>query len=117
MGIEIVPDAIENAKENARINNITNAKFLCGDVSKLINEFIIADTIIVDPPRSGLDKHTIDVLNKLNLKKIVYVSCDPMTLSRDINLLTKYKFKNITMVDMFPQTYHIECVCLLTLKN
>lgn len=117
LGIEIVPDAIENAKENAKINNITNAKFLCGDVSKLINGFIIADTIIVDPPRSGLDKHTIDVLNKLNLKKIVYVSCDPMTLSRDINLLTKYKFRNITMVDMFPQTYHVENVCLLSRKD
>ena len=117
LGIEIVDEAIKDAKENARINGINNAKFLCGDVAKLIDDNIDGDILIVDPPRIGLDKHTIDIINEKKIKKMIYVSCDPMTLVRDINLLNNYKLTNISVVDMFPQTHHIECVCLLTLKN
>ena len=117
LGIEIVDDAVKDARENAKINNINNAKFISGDVSKLINDNIQCDTLIVDPPRTGLDKHTIDVICKKEIKKIIYVSCNPMTLVRDIKLFTKYKLNDISIIDMFPQTNHIECVCLLTLKN
>ncbi len=116
LGIEIVEDAIKDAKKNAMLNNITNATFLCGDVSLLIDDNIKGNKVIVDPPRGGLDKHTIEVLNKSNIKDIIYVSCDPMTLSRDIKLLTNYKLTDITLVDMFPQTHHVECVCLLKLR-
>ena len=116
LGIEIVESAIEKAKENAKINNIKNAKFKCGAVSSLIDNFIDADKIIVDPPRSGLDKHTINVLNNSKTKKIIYVSCDPITLARDIKNLNNYELKNIVLIDMFPQTYHVESIVLLKLK-
>ena len=116
LGIEIVESAIEKAKENAKINNIKNAKFKCGAVSSLIDNFIDADKIIVDPPRSGLDKHTINVLNNSKTKKIIYVSCDPITLARDIKNLNNYELKNIVLIDMFPQTYHVESIALLKLK-
>ena len=113
LGIEIIEDAIRDAKRNALINNITNAKFICGDVSKLIDDNIDCDTLIVDPPRVGLDKHTTEVINNKKISKLIYVSCDPMTLVRDINLLNNYKMEKISIVDMFPQTHHVECVSLL----
>jgi len=116
LGIEIVKDAINDAKENAKINNINNVKFLCGDVSKLIDKNINGDTLIVDPPRSGLDKHTIKVINNKKISKIIYVSCDPMTLVRDIKMLNNYELDKISIIDMFPQTHHVENVVLLKLK-
>ncbi len=117
LGIEIVPEAIVDANENAKLNNIENVKFICGDVSKLVSDNISGDVVIVDPPRAGLDKKTIEVLNNKKIDKIIYVSCDPMTLVRDIKLLDSYEFKEITLVDMFPQTYHVESVVLLTVKK
>lgn len=117
LGIEIIPEAIEDAWENAKTNGIDNTKFICGDVSKLIDDNINGDILIVDPPRIGLDKHTVEVINEKKIKKIIYVSCDVMTLVRDIKLLTNYELAEISVVDMFPETHHIECVCLLTLKN
>lgn len=116
-GIEIVLDAIKDAKENAKRNKINNVKFLCSDVSKICEDEIEGNVIIVDPPRTGLDKHTIDVINKKSVEKLIYVSCDPMTLVRDIKLLDKYQFKDITLVDMFPQTHHVECVSVLYRKK
>lgn len=116
LGIEIVSDAIEDAKRNALINNIDNAKFICGDVSKLIDDNISGNKIIVDPPRMGLDNHTIDILNKVNADRLIYVSCDPMTLARDLKKLDKYEIEDVTLVDMFPQTYHVETVVLLNRK-
>ena len=113
LGIEIVPDAIKDAKENAKINKINNANFLCGDVSKLIDDNIDGDILIVDPPRTGLDKHTVDVISEKKIKKLIYVSCDVMTLVRDIKLLTNYEIKDISVVDMFPGTHHTECVVKL----
>ena len=117
LGIEIIEDAIIDAKRNATINNITNAKFICGDVSKLNEDDIKGNILIVDPPRVGLDSHTKKIINNKQFKRIIYVSCNPMTLVRDIKEMDNYKLEKITLVDMFPQTHHTECVCLLTLRN
>ena len=117
LGIEIIPKAIDDAKENAKINNIDNVKFICGDVAKLIDKNISGDVLIVDPPRTGLDTYTCSIINNSKIKKLIYVSCDPMTLVRDIKNLDKYEFKDITLVDMFPQTHHIESVILLQRKS
>ena len=116
LGIEIVNEAIIDAKNNACQNNIENVDFICGDVSKIVNSKIKGDVVIVDPPRVGLDRHTTDVLNECKIKKIIYVSCNPMTLVRDIKLLNNYSLDKIELVDMFPQTHHVECVCLLKLR-
>lgn len=116
LGIEIVKEAINDANYNKKINNIDNASFICSDVSKIIDKNIDGDILIVDPPRVGLDKHTREVINNTNIKKIIYVSCDPMTLVRDIQELDKYKLDGVSVVDMFPQTEHVECVCVLKLK-
>lgn len=116
LGIEIVDDAIKDARKNANNNMISNVSFICSDVSLVIDDNINCDVLIVDPPRVGIDKHTIDVINKSGIKKIIYVSCDPMTLVRDIKRLDSYEFVDITLVDMFPQTHHVECVSVLKLK-
>ena len=113
LGIEIVMDAIKDAKENAKINNINNAKFICGDVTKLIDDNINCDVIIVDPPRIGLSKHVSSVINNSNIDKLIYVSRDPMTLVRDIKRLDNYIIKDISLVDMFPQTHHCESITVL----
>ena len=117
LGIEIIESAIIDAKDNAKINNINNTSFICGDVSLLIDDNIDGNVIIVDPPRIGLDEHTIDVLNKVNVDKLIYVSCDPMTLVRDLKKLDNYYIKDITLVDMFSQTHHVESVVSLRRKN
>ena len=113
LGIEIIPDAIEDAKYNAEINNINNVKFLCGDVARLIDDNISGDVLIVDPPRVGLDKHTVEVINNKKIKKVIYVSCNPMTLVRDLKLLDNYSLQDISVVDMFPQTHHVESITVL----
>ena len=117
LGIEIVDDAIKDARKNANNNMISNVSFICSDVSLVIDDNINCDVLIVDPPRVGIDKHTIDVINKSGIKKIIYVSCDPMTLVRDIKRLDNYEFVDITLVDMFPQTHHVESVILLQRKD
>lgn len=117
LGIEIIEDAIKDAKENARINGIDNVEFICGDVAKLVDDNLKGDMVIVDPPRIGMDKHTIEVLNNRDFNKIIYVSCEPMTLVRDVKLLDNYKLEDITLVDMFPQTHHVECVSVLSRKS
>ncbi len=117
LGIEIVKEAINDANYNKKINNIDNASFICSDVSKIIDDNIDGDILIVDPPRVGLDKHTREVINNANIKKIIYVSCDPMTLVRDIQELDKYKLDGVSVVDMFPQTEHVECVSVLHRKS
>ena len=117
IGIELNKQAVEDAKENAKINSVNNIKFYAGDVGKIINDQIKADVIVVDPPRSGLDKRTKDILLKIKANKIVYVSCNPLTLARDIKELDNgYKLGDITLVDMFPNTHHVECVAVLKLK-
>ena len=118
-GIEINKQAILDAKENAILNNLTNLDFLDGAVDKTINKIKeIPNIIVVDPPRAGLDNITINTILKLKPSKLIYTSCDPMTLVRDLKQLSeKYVIKEITPFDMFPNTYHVENVCLLERKD
>ncbi len=119
VGIEAVPEAIEAAKENAKINNINNAQFFAGDMKKIFTQqFILQnekpDVIITDPPRDGMHKDVIKQLIKVAPTKIVYVSCNSATQARDLALLDKYyKVTKVQPVDMFPQTHHVENVVLL----
>lgn len=119
VGIEIIPQAIENAKENAKINHITNAQFICADAPKgaeiLKKQGVNPDVIILDPPRKGCGKSLFDTIEQLSPKKIVYVSCDSATLARDLAILKEkgYEAKKVSAVDMFPRTPHVECVTLI----
>lgn len=118
-GIEIVADAVRDAKVNARINNADNIEFLNMDASNgaqaVLRSKIKADAVIVDPPRKGCSKDTLDAIIRIAPKRLVYVSCDPSTLARDVKVLTDNGFsvEMIQPVDMFPQTVHVETVCLL----
>lgn len=110
-GIEINKDSIKNANINKKLNNINNIKFISEDASIAKNNNY--DVIIVDPPRSGLSKKVINFLNKSNAKRIVYISCNPKTLKRDIDLLNNYKMIKLEIINMFNKTKHIECITLL----
>ncbi len=119
IGIEYVPEATEDAVENAKINNINNTSFISGDIKELLNENFIADygrpgVIITDPPRAGMHSDVIKTILSILPEKIVYVSCNPATQARDISLMhDSYKIEKIQPVDMFPHTYHVENVALL----
>jgi 23S rRNA (uracil1939-C5)-methyltransferase len=115
VGIEKIENAILNAKENALSNGVNNAEFYVGDTAKILSNLNKDfDTVIVDPPRSGLNKETIDLILDINPKKICYVSCDQMTLSRDLKILQdKFYISKINILDMFPNTYHVETVVFL----
>lgn len=119
IGVEAVPEAIADAKENAKRNNITNCEFFVGDMKVVFNEeFITAhgqpDVIITDPPRDGMHKDVIEQILKISPDKIVYVSCNSATQARDLALMDeKYKVTRVRPVDMFPQTHHVENVVLL----
>ena len=114
LGIEINESAIEDANNNKEINGINNISFKCGNVEKIINKNDKYDVVVVDPPRAGLSRKTRDILLDMGSRKIIYVSCNPMTLVRDIKYLSsKYKLKDITLFDMFPNTYHVENVVVL----
>ena len=121
-GVEIVKQAIEDAKINAKLNNIENVEFFSGDCEKVVDDLInvkniIPDIVMVDPPRKGLDNNTVNNLLKIESKKIVYISCNPATMVRDLEKLEgKYEIKFIQPVDMFPFTKHVECVVVLNLK-
>ena len=120
-GVEIVREAIVDAKKNAKLNNITNAEFLLGDAGEVFEKLTAQgekySTVFVDPPRKGLDQKFIDTLLRLKPEKVVYVSCEPETLARDVALLSeKYEVNTIQPVDMFPMTFHIETVVNLKLK-
>lgn len=118
-GIEIVPNAIKNALINGKMNNRDNLFFMLGDVAKTVNKIKDQfDLIIVDPPRKGLDKTTLEYLMSSEAKQIIYVSCDPVTLGRDLYALgKKYKIKEVNAFDMFPYTYHVETIVLLENKK
>ena len=118
IGIEINEEAVRCANLNKKLNHISNAEFICGDASKKIHHLKFqADSIVVDPPRSGLISDGINDILKINPKKLVYVSCDPMTLARDLKLLkSNYEVKEVTLFDMFPWTYHVESVVLCIKK-
>lgn len=122
-GIEIVEQAIEDAKENCKINSIENAEYYAGDTQKLLidlikNKDIKPDVIVVDPPRKGLDNVTIENIINIKPKKVIYISCNPATLTRDLSKLEEtYDIKSIQPVDMFPFTSHVENVALLVKSN
>ena len=118
IGIEVIKDAVLDANFNKELNNIDNISFILGKVEdKIIVIKDNIDLIIVDPPRSGLDKKVISVINKIKAKNIIYVSCNPITLVRDLKLLKdNYNIEYIKPYDMFPNTYHVECVVLLERK-
>ena len=118
LSIEINESANKDALKNKELNHIDNIEFICNDVANEIDKIKNIDSIIIDPPRSGLDNKTIEYLKKIKSKKIVYVSCDPMTLARDLEKLSDvYEIKEITPVDMFPNTSHVECVTVLCHKK
>lgn len=119
IGVEIVPQAIQNAKENAKRNGAENVEFICGDATLAASELkrrgISADVVVVDPPRKGLTPELIKTIAEISPKRVVYVSCDPATLARDLKLFgeVSYKTESVTPVDMFPRTRHCECVASL----
>ncbi|MDO4419845.1 MAG: 23S rRNA (uracil(1939)-C(5))-methyltransferase RlmD [Ruminococcus sp.] len=120
IGVEIVPKAIDDAKNNAKANGIKNARFICGDAAKAAEtlrfEGLTPDVIIIDPPRKGCDKSLIKTISDFNPKRVVYVSCDPATLARDLAVFAELGFKahEVTPVDMFPRTAHVESVVRLS---
>ncbi len=119
IGVEVVKDAVKDAKNNLLLNNINNAEFICGKVENKIDELkkLKVDAIVLDPPRSGSDKKSLESILEIEPKKIIYISCNPVTLARDVNVLKeKYELIEISAFDMFPQTYHVECVCVLNRK-
>ena len=121
-GVEIVPEAIEDARKNAALNEIMNVEFEVGEAETVIPNWykqgIIADTLVVDPPRKGCDENLLKTIAAMKPKKVVYVSCNPATLARDLRYLEDngYKTVEVQPVDMFPQTMHVESVAKLILK-
>ncbi len=123
IGVEIVAPAIENAKQNAADNGITNARFICADAAtaarQLEKEGVRPDAVVIDPPRKGCDEALLDTIAVMAPSKVVYVSCDPATLARDLArfAVRGYDAVSVTPVDLFPGTQHCEAVCLLTKRN
>lgn len=118
LGIEIVENAILDAIKNKELNKCDNVDFLCGDVKKLITttnkKF---DAVIIDPPRSGIDQASLDYVINTEIKKVIYIACDPNSLVRDLSkLLDNYQIIDMKVFDMFPYTYHVETVCILERK-
>ena len=121
-GVEIVPEAIDDANRNARLNGMDNVQFAVGEAEGIIpawhKEGIRADVLVVDPPRKGCDQALLDTIIRMKPDKVVYVSCNPATLARDLRILEDggYKTVEVQPVDMFPQTSHVECVALIELE-
>lgn len=118
VGVDYNKSNIEDANKNKELNNCNNISFICNKVENIIDNYKDIDLIIVDPPRSGLDDHTRKILKKMMSKTIIYVSCDPVTLMRDLkDLKEKYNIKYIKPFNMFPRTYHVECISVLERKS
>ena len=122
IGVEVVRPAFVDANRNAAINGIANATFVCGKAEEVIDtklQGVKADLVIVDPPRSGCAKSLLEAIGRIAPKKLIYVSCNPATLARDLKILTDagFEFEEATPVDMFPQTVHCETVALMSGKN
>ncbi|MCP0887938.1 23S rRNA (uracil(1939)-C(5))-methyltransferase RlmD [Ligilactobacillus sp. WILCCON 0076] len=120
-GMDVIPESIRDAKENARLGNRKNTKYFVGHAEKLIPQWVkdgfVADALVVDPPRTGLDKELITAILKFKPRKFVYVSCNPSTMARDLVLLAQiYNVNYVQSIDMFPQTARVEAVVSLTLK-
>ena len=123
IGVEVIPQAVEDAKDNARRNGIENAEFFCGDAGQAALELekqgIQADVVVVDPPRKGLNADTIEALARFAPRRIVYVSCDPATLARDVALIKErgYVVQNALAADLFPRTCHVESIVTFIRNN
>ena len=123
IGVEVIPQAVEDARDNAERNGIENAEFFCGDAGEaalaLEKQGVKADVVVVDPPRKGLNADTIEALHRFAPRRIVYVSCDPATLARDVALLKErgYVLKNALAADLFPRCSHVESIVTLIQKN
>ena len=123
IGVEVIPQAVADAKNNAMRNGIENAEFFCGDAGQAALELekqgIRADVVVVDPPRKGLNADTIEALSRFAPRRIVYVSCDPATLARDVALLKErgYQLKDAIAADLFPRCAHVESIVCLTQEN
>ena len=113
IGVDYNQSNINDAEENKKLNNINNISFICDKVENKIDTFKDIDIVIVDPPRAGLDPKTKDYLKQINAREIIYVSCDPVTLARDIEDLDTYKINYIKVFNMFPRTYHCESIAVL----
>ncbi|MDP4107633.1 MAG: 23S rRNA (uracil(1939)-C(5))-methyltransferase RlmD, partial [Bacillota bacterium] len=121
-GMDIIPESIEDAKKNAKRHGITNTKYVPGKAEEVLPKWVKKgwkpDVIVVDPPRTGLDDQLLQTILQVEPKKLIYVSCNPSTLAKNIQTLSKkYEVKYIQPVDMFPQTAHVECVSNLILKR
>ena len=123
IGIEYVPEAIEDAKLNSRVNGIENTEFYAGDMKDILTDDFVAangrpDVMIVDPPRAGMHEDVVNVILNSKPKRIVYVSCNPATQARDLAMLdVKYRVMEVQPVDMFPHTHHVENVVALELRK
>ncbi len=119
IGVEIIPQAIENARENARLNGIENMRFICDDAKgaakTLYDEGIRPDVVVVDPPRKGCSREVLETIAKMSPDRVVYISCDPATLARDCAIFAElgYEVQKLSAVDMFPRTVHVESAALL----
>lgn len=120
IGVEIIPEAVEAAKENAKLNSLTNCEFIAGDVLKVIDEIEEKpDYIVLDPPRDGIHPKALEKIIRYGVPQMVYISCKPTSLARDLEVLQArgYEVKKVCCVDMFPATVHVETVCLLSKLN
>lgn len=117
LGVEIVKNAVSNAQTNALMNNLENVSFIESDTDKITENIKGKDFVIVDPPRSGLTKNIIDSVIDYKVENMIYISCDPLTLIRDLKLLLNdYEIKDMKLLDMFPNTYHVESIVVLNKK-
>jgi 23S rRNA (uracil1939-C5)-methyltransferase len=123
IGVEAVSESVQNARRNSELNGVNNCEFICGETKKVLKNFEserrIPQLVVIDPPRAGLHPHVIKSLLNMKPSKIVYVSCNPTTLARDLKIFCEkdYKLENIQPVDMFPHTYHIESVAKLSIRK
>lgn len=123
IGVEVIPQAVENAKENARTNHIDNVEFICSDAAEAANilqrQGLCPDVVVLDPPRKGCTPSLMRTVADMQPQRVVYISCNPATLARDLQYFTQagYVPQRVTPVDMFPRTAHVETVCLLVLRN
>lgn len=113
LGVEINKDAVDNANQNALINNLNNAKFIYSDASNIKNIDVAFNKLIVDPPRAGLSREVIDFIKFKLPDEIMYISCDYHTQARDLKLLDSYEIIDSYICDLFSYTYHVECICFL----
>ncbi len=119
LGVECVPQAIVNARENARLNGIENTEFTLAASEHFIKTLSSIDLVLLNPPRKGCERSFLEGIGRLSPKKVVYISCDPATLARDLAHLRSfgYRVEAIQPFDMFPQTAHVECVAKLSLEK